>query len=135
MKVSRNQLKNVVKECLMEILAEGLLHEVADAPKKKRLTRPRKAAQPVEQKEDRFASAVNETVSGLTNDPIMTSIFRDTAMTTLQDQMSGETPSKTSSGNTLVNEQHTQGPELGDLFGETADRWASLAFPEKKTLP
>ena len=64
----------------------------------------------------------------------MTSIFRDTAMTTLQDQMGGETTPQVTSGNSLVNE-NAQGAELEDFFSEASDRWASLAFAEKKTMP
>jgi len=137
MKVSRNQLKGIVKECLMEILAEGLLHESAVVPKKAKL-KSRKSTQKivenVEPKEDKFIAAVNDTVAGLTNDPIMTNIFRDTAMTTLQDQLGSETSPQAASGNSLMNEQ-AQGAELEDLFGEASDRWASLAFTEKKVMP
>ena len=138
-KVSRNQLKGIVKECLMEILAEGLLHESPAAPKRRQLNkRPKRSAALVNEakpQEDRFSAAVESTVSGLTNDPIMSSIFRDTAMTTLQDQMGGETGQQVSGGSNLVNEGHGQGAELEDLFGEATDRWASLAFTEKKTMP
>jgi len=136
-KVSRNQLKGIVKECLMEILAEGLLHEESSAPERTQLkaSRPKqKIAENVEPELDKFEAAVNDTVSGLTNDPIMTSIFRDTAMTTLQDQMGGETTPQVTSGNSLVNE-NAQGAELEDFFSEASDRWASLAFAEKKTMP
>ena len=139
MKVSRNQLKNVVKECLMEILAEGLLHESSDAPSRSRVAKkPKRKSTSMNASRpsvDKFESAVNETVSGLTSDPIMTSIFRDTAMTTLQDQLGGETGQQVTGGSNLVNEGHGQGAELEDLFGEATDRWASLAFTEKKTMP
>ncbi len=126
MKVSRNQLKSVVKECLMEILAEGLLHGEVAGPQKKAKKRHvvKEAADPVS---DNFDSAVNRTVSSLTNDSIMSSILADTAKTTFQEQLQAE-KSPRSAGVTM-NESTA---DLGDAFGDSADRWASLAFPEKK---
>ena len=135
-KVSRNQLKGIVKECLMEILAEGLLHEESSPRNTQLRTKKpkRKIAENIEPKTDKFETAVNDTVASLTNDPIMSNIFRDTAMTTLQDQLGGETSPQAVGGNNLMNEQ-AQGAELEDLFGEASDRWASLAFTEKKVMP
>jgi hypothetical protein len=126
MKVSRNQLKSVVKECLMEILAEGLLHGEGVIPQK----RPKKNMVVNEAhapEVDRFDKAVTRTVGNLTNDSIMSSILADTAKTTYQEQLSAEK----APGNprSRVNESSA---ELGEVFGEQADRWASLAFPEKK---
>ena len=133
MKVSRNQLKGIVKECLMEILAEGLLSESVPTPKTKRRSAVA-ALTEAPPKKDKFAAAVDTAVAGLTNDPIMSSIFRDTAMTTLQDQLGGETNPQASAGTNLINEQSSP-DNLDDIFGEQSARWASLAFPEKKTLP
>jgi len=136
-KLSRNQLKGIVKECLMEILAEGLLHETA-APKKTRTKRTRKPQQSIAESitppHDGFDDAVNHAVSGLTNDPIMSEIFRDTAMTTLQEQMGAEKNPRAVVGGDRATQQ-VAGSDLDDLFGESADRWANLAFAEKKDRP
>jgi len=123
----------------MEILAEGLLHDSpSSSTKPTRLkARPKPVATVVEHIEpetDKFETIVNDTVSGLTNDPIMTSIFRDTAMTTLQNQLNGEVSTRPSSPGSLLNEQATD-TELEDTFGEARDRWANLAFAEKKIRP
>jgi len=135
-KVSRDQLKGIVKECLMEILAEGLLHDSSSPRKKAKSHQPRvpSLVETREPAQDKFTAAVDSAVSGLTNDPIMTSIFRDTAMTTLQEQLSGETNPQVSPRTNLVNEKSTP-DDLGDLFGDAAGRWADLAFTEKKTMP
>lgn len=126
MKVSRNQLKSVVKECLMEILAEGLLHGEAVIPQKKskknRVVNEAKSVEP-----DPFDVAVERTVSNLTNDSVLSSILADTAKTTYQNQLTAEKSPRNSLSR--VNES-TQ--DLDGMFGESADRWASLAFPEKK---
>ncbi len=137
MKLSRNQLKGIVKECLMEILAEGLLHESPAVPKKKKRKQQLATNIPTlveasEPEEDKFAAAVENAVSGLTNDPIMSSIFKDTAMTTLQEQINGEKHRQVVPQNFGA---QAQSDDLDNLFGEAADRWASLAFTEKKTMP
>ena len=126
MKVSRNQLKGIVKECLMEILAEGLLHGETGAPQKKVKKRQtiKESATP---KNNEFEMAVQQTVSGLTNDSIMSSILADTAKTTFQDQLQAEKSPR--SAGVAMNESTA---DLGDAFGDSANRWASLAFPEKK---
>jgi hypothetical protein len=137
-KVSRNQLKGIVKECLMEILAEGLLHEEPSSPKRRHPGRPRKTTQSivehVESQDDPFDIAVNNTVSGLTDNPIMTDIFRDTAMTTLQEQLGAEKNPRAVSGGDAASHE-VAGAEINDLFPEASDRWASLAFAEKKDRP
>ena len=110
----------------MEILAEGLLHGEAIAPQKKVKKRQavREAAEP---KKDNFDLAVSRTVSSLTNDSVMSSILADTAKTTFQDQLQAEKSPR--SAGVPMNESTA---DLGDAFGDSANRWASLAFPEKK---
>ncbi len=118
----------------MEILAEGLLSESVPTPKKKRRAVAPSLTEAPPPKKDKFTAAVDSTVAGLTSDPIMSSIFRDTAMTTLQDQLGGETNPQVTAGTNLINEQAST-DNLDDVFGEASERWASLAFPEKKTMP
>ena len=126
MKVSRNQLKGIVKECLMEILAEGLLHGEVAGPQKKAKKR-QAIKESTTPKNNEFEMAVQQTVSGLTNDSIMSSILADTAKTTFQDQLQAEKSPR--SAGAIMNESTA---DLGDAFGDSANRWASLAFPEKK---
>lgn len=110
----------------MEILAEGLLHGEASAPQKKAKKR-QVVKEAVEPMNNDFDTAVSRTVSSLTNDSIMSSILADTAKTTFQEQLQAE-KSPRSAGVTM-NESTS---DLGDAFGDSANRWASLAFPEKK---
>ena len=110
----------------MEILAEGLLHGESVAPQKKQKKRNvvKESATP---KNNEFDMAVQRTVQGLTNDSIMSSILADTAKTTFQDQLQAEKSPRGAAA--PINESTS---DLGDAFGESAQRWASLAFPEKK---
>ena len=110
----------------MEILAEGLLHGEAVAPQKKAKKRPvmKESSLP---KNNEFEMAIQKTVGSLTNDSIMSSILADTAKTTFQDQLQAEKSPR--SAGAIMNESTA---DLGDAFGDSANRWASLAFPEKK---
>ena len=69
----------------------------------------------------------------MTSDPVLSSILADTAKTTLQEQRGAEstgpggvsiTTSMAGDGAARVAAQST--PE--DLFGESANKWADLAF-------
>ena len=126
-KMTREKLKGIVKECLVEILAEGLNGKSPEAgPSKKK-----RRAQAAEEKRlaehrKKFEYKVEDTVSGLTDDPIMASIFKDTASTTLQEQYErqGAAPS-------LVDPTQGSGVSLDGLFGNASSNWEKLAFESK----
>ena len=149
-KMRKSQLKEIVKECLVEILSEGLSSNSQAAAmltsrtsnkrvneglahSKKPTTRRKTALDRINYGESpRLDSAIENSVSTLTSDPIMQSIFNDTARTTLQEQ--------------LANESHDHGPasqtasdsaslamsqsDPMDVFSESANNWATLAFSD-----
>ena len=140
-KVSRSVLKQVVKECLIEILFEGIDSEgnedrypLAQMSEGRRQRKPKSKRAPKRPALDKikFNSAVEESVDSLTADPVMSQIFQDTARTTLQEQYaaSERSPSANAvqsgqmadSSARLVNDNG-----IDDLF-EGADKWADLAF-------
>jgi len=125
-KLNRNQLKGIVKECLLEILSEGLLAETTT-------TRPKKQArvrntEPARNKN--FDAAINESVQGLTDNPVMADIFADTARTTLQEQLGAETGGPMATGGDAATRQMGDS-DPDEVFGDVASRWASLAFAKK----
>ena len=127
MKVTKQALKKLVKECLVEILSEGL----GDKQKKRMSKTPSRSAQPRRRAPDlvHFNDTVNEAVGALTNDPVMASIFEDTAKTTLQEQISAGTPAQASHPGGLSSPN--SGELIGDpseIFETSAKNWASLAF-------
>jgi len=125
-KLNRNQLKGLVKECLMEILSEGLLAETTQASSPRR-TRKR-SVEPA--RNENFDTAINESVQGLTDNPVMADIFADTARTTLQEQLGAEKGGPMISGGDSATRQMA-GSDPDEVFGDAANRWASLAFAEK----
>jgi len=143
-KVSRNVLKGIVKECLIEILAEGLIGTasapstdtlesmLSEAPKKKpgRRRKPR-SKQPIPDNAA-FNNAVAGSVKTLTDDEMMASIFADTAKTTLQEQLGAE-----SKGPALADSASRKMDQLDpiDAFGaegQPDDHWARLAFGDSQ---
>ena len=134
-KVKRSVLKEIVKECLLEILFEGIDSESGyeeEEPIREARTQ-RRAPRPSPQQMKRTKSprrlrenVVQAAVSELTSDPTMASIFADTAQTTLQEQNESK-GTYIPADNAASAVQSTE--DLGDLF-EGAGNWAALAFGE-----
>jgi hypothetical protein len=135
MKLKKSDFKQLIKECLMEILVEGFGNElsvVAEAyshkksngasPRLKQKKRmPRRSQVEAQQV---VPEPLMENVKLLSDDPIMASIFVDTAKTTLQEQRGG-TP--------LVTAQNSDNAtmlaaQLDPVELEGSSKWADLAF-------
>lgn len=152
-KMTKNDLKDIVKECLIEILAEGLVSrpqkEVASARKSKRLRESLSTAstgtggkfkkpsylQGIEKSEKPNLSRekikkFKDVANSITTDPIMSEMLADTAQTTLQEQFAAEGRQgyvPTGTGDDAQKIVESNNPE--DIFGaEAASKWASLAF-------
>ena len=136
-KISRNALKGLVKECLVEILAEGLLAEEKPASNKKSLressnskrrnTTRRPALDQIRMGEKERPS-INPTLPDV-KDPIMASIFADTAANTFQTQVMAEQKSSTAQRMThgdAATKAMAQNDPM-DIF-DGANNWAKLAF-------
>ena len=129
-KVSRTVLKNLVKECLVEILAEGLVganKTIQESKVNKKRTPPKKKRTP---RSVEVAQPIPGTIREITEDPILQSIFADTAKTTLVEQTKADNNSRVI-GNDRIS-QAVDAAEPSELFGEAANNWAALAFAEKK---
>ena len=139
-KVKRSVLKEIVKECLLEILFEGIDSEPGydEEPIREARQPQRRAPRPSskrdlaaavdrqtrkEQVKDNYVeSAVNE----LTSDPMMAAIFTDTAKTTLQEQKNAQ-GRRMPADNAAAAVESVE--DMSDIF-EGANNWASIAFGE-----
>ena len=143
MKISKLKFKSLIKECLVELLAEGLgadsLNESitnvrrpstqsrstsTHPSKQKQQSSPRRSQDALE---PQMRAAVDEVSKG---NPELASILAETAMTTFREQSngnyndSGSTRQLDGVAGAIVNEST---PE--DLFGEdVASKWSELAF-------
>ena len=169
-KKSKLALKGIVKECLLEILAEGLvgsnnatlcdtrelrgtlqesyeklpgrnisetkLNLPSQKTKKGQLRQSKRPSylDSIKHGVDNTdiseeANYVKKQVATLTDDPIMSEIFADTALTTLKEQKEGSRPSGPSisaNGDQVAKIVDQSSPE--ELFGESTSKWANLAF-------
>ncbi len=151
-KLDKNTLKSIVKECLIEILSEGLtngntqkLSESINNNTNTKIKAEEKINSiPVQNKKniakilpqkkqinENFIDKTQQIIKKTTNDPILAEIFADTALTTLQEQNSAD--NKTSF-NPKSNDQYKNfmnENDPSDIFGEASNNWANLAFRDK----
>ena len=138
-KLNKSALKEIIKECLVEILSEGLgapsgeqLYESIDRARQKKKQRSKTARRRPALDSVKFNQRVDESVSSITSDPVMASIFKDTAKTTLQEQMNsnsgapGHLDQIAASGDAAAKAVSKSDPT--QIFGESSRNWATLAF-------
>ena len=152
-KLTRSAIKSIVKECLIEILQEGLAPEASfiNESKKSRIrsnvSKKRRTREPVRRMgldKIEFSSQnmshnqnldrnIREAANSMTSDPVLSSILEDTGKTTLQEQIvaeqkgpAGMTIPTSMAGDSMARMAAMSDPE--DLFGESASKWADLAF-------
>lgn len=136
MKISRDYLKGIVKECLLELLSEGL--GSLSSPNKKvseqRAVPVRSSVRPsspLDAPRVVQSAALREAVKQESGgDPVLESILADTAKTTLPGFLANDRGQAMPTGPGASPEQHVVSQTTPEqLFGEeAAGRWASLAF-------
>lgn len=135
-KVSRKMLKSIVKECLVEILAEGLA-----GGNSQELNESISSVKPSRALDNNFFSnkkSVNENfedntrkiISHATKDPVMAELLADTAQTTLQEQNGADRPNQFTAKPTDAYSQIASESDPMDLFGGSSNNWAALAFSD-----
>jgi len=136
MKLSRDHLKEIVKECLVEILSEGMgPTRLKESFTKKKVQTfnsaldqpafPRKTAHDDILNKKRLSEVIKSEAKG---DPILASILADTASTTLPNMLMSEGNKQMQAPVGSV-ERVVASHTPQDLFGdEAASKWATLAF-------
>ena len=155
MKLSRDDLKNIVKECLVEILSEGLTQtsvQINESRATQRQDRqvvqkpmparsgvadkisflPRAAENPAPRK----PSIDRNAIKTATSDPLLQEMLADTAARgpvisddSRMSQMMQESAISVQ-GDVAAKAMLRSDPT--DIFGDAASKWATLAFTEKK---
>jgi len=150
-KISRELLKGIVKECLVEILSEGLstktsssgasLNEVTHKkPRRSKKQEPvrRKAADLVSfgETKNKQSDALNQRITAAAGgNSIMESILRDTAKNTLPTMLAADNRKDRGMAERLSRgDQATRAMADADPMSvfEGASNWAALAFAEKQ---
>jgi hypothetical protein len=165
-RMKRKQLKKIIKECLFEILIEGLgtesLLEHTQQPAPRRVSPPSQRSQdptrnelmamlmqqkagndrfdpsldtPISQKprQNNTKALVENSISKLTNDPVMSQIFADTAA---HAAASGVKMNSTSTASAMqqMNTPQTDIPldAIASLGGVNPASWSAMAFTDSK---
>lgn len=123
----KRKIKPIIKECIYEILSEGLFKENINQDLKNtfddqnEIKTRKKENFSRKTKNKFFESKLDETVNKTTKDPVLAEILRDTAMTTLQEQIDAD---KSSYSNLAIDKVNN----IDESFGEASNNWAHLAF-------
>lgn len=138
-KVSKSLLKEIVKECLVEILAEGLTGGNVDTLKEsvenvsyahnrniKSMLPPKKSKKVVN---ENFKENTRKVISAATSDPVMAALLEDTANTTLQEQNSADGAKFAAKPQDELSQVVAEA-DPSELFGEASNNWAHLAFSD-----
>ena len=158
-KLTRAAIKEIVKECLVEILQEGLDSTdvmvesrgrksqskglMREATSSSRGSSSRGSAldnitygqKNKSIKNESFESNVEKITSQMTSDPVLSSILADTARTTLQEQTVAEVKGPgsslvaTSAAGDRAARDMSKSDPL-DIFSESSQKWAALAFSD-----
>jgi hypothetical protein len=156
-KMTKNMLKGIVKECLVELLAEGLGQAEVPLLESRRPARANRQSQ--NKKRNTIFDQIDQTFAGqepktgfneaiaqaartASADPMMQAILTDTAKTTLQEQLRHE-PRSANAGPQFLEDNETalaQAPGAGlditSLFGEATNNWSEvLDRADAKKLP
>ncbi len=146
-KLTKSVIKDIVKECLVELLRDGLSESKESDSLKETLYRSTQPGRAKSKKSKKSTSShldkisfdrqakqkmalIDKTARSVTSDPVLSDMLADTAMTTLQEQAAAEgkrsfTP--TGTGDKAQRIVESASPE--ELFGEeSAGKWAHLAF-------
>ncbi len=140
-KLTKAALKSIVKECLFEILLDAsdsgdVMQEnrttqlVERSRKMTKKSRPKKLHPALDNMSYDKAPPKEPKINteGLTSDPVMSAIFKDTAETTLREQAAAERGAPIAGGDAAALAASNNNPT--DLFGESAKNWAALAFSD-----
>ena len=136
-KVSRKMLKSIVKECLVEILAEGLtggntqelsesISSIKPSLSQDTFSNNKKVVN------EKFEDNTKKVIAHATKDPVMAELLADTAQTTLQEQNGADRPNQFTAKPTDTYSKAVSEADPMEMFGGSSNNWAALAFSDSK---
>lgn len=127
------EFKSIIKECLLEILAEGLGNSLDETfVRKQKIEKINERKKDIDRMQERKRS-VADTVSYATSDPVMGEILRHTAQTTFVEQSNNEIvrDPRMLMAQDGMPQVGSSGPGI-DIDGMFSEVWAEAAFSQKK---
>lgn len=138
--MTKTELKSIIKECLLEILTDGLGESLNEVKQKKVQAQKIVEAKEHERRMQMRKKEVADSVSYVTDDPILRKVLSHTAQTTLKEQMANDrTPqnhriSMNEPAGDIVDDLPAGDPgvDISSIFGGSSKNWAAAAFSTKK---
>lgn len=140
--MTKTELKSIIKECLLEILTDGLGESLNEVKQKKVQAQKIVEAKEHERRMQLRKKEVADSVSYVTDDPILRKVLSHTAQTTLKEQMANDrVPSNVRNVMQESNDDFDDvgapsgdpGIDISSIFGGATKNWAAAAFaPSKK---
>jgi len=141
--MTKNELKSIIKECLLEILTDGLGESLNEVKQKKvqaqKLVEEKEHARRMQLRKKEVA----DSVSFVTNDPVLRKVLSHTAQTTLKEQIQNDripqnVRSQMSAQSDDFDDMSTSsgdpGLDISSIFGGASKNWAAAAFAPKKNI-
>jgi isochorismate synthase EntC len=140
MNSAKNVLKSLVKECLVEILSEGIGNSSQISEQK--IIRDKKKSQIHQQKikntileKKQKNNNMENIISSIADNDLMKSILSDTANTTLVEQLNHEKSNHKMNGSEIQqNFSLNEGPgvDIDSIISENKNNWNLMAFGNVK---
>jgi len=134
--MTKTELKSIIKECLLEILTDGLGESLNEASQRKKVSKQIIEKKETDRRMIQQKREVGNTISAVTSDPILQSVLAHTAKTTLREQLQNDrTPRVSGEGFTDDFEGMGGGDpglDISQIFGSASKNWSEAAFSDKK---
>lgn len=141
--MTKTELKSIIKECLLEILTDGLGESLNEVKQKKQQTQKIVEAKEHERRMQLRKKELADSVSYVTDDPVLRKVLSHTAQTTLKEQMANDrVPSNVRNVMQESADEFEEGAgtmpgdpgiDISSIFGGATKNWAAAAFaPGKK---
>ena len=138
--MNKSELKSIIKECLLEILTDGLGESLNEVKQKKIQAQKMVEAKEHERRMQLRKKEVADSVSYVTDDPILRKVLSHTAQTTLKEQMANDRVPQNQKMTMRESSREDlddlppgdPGIDISSIFGGASKNWAAAAFGSKK---
>ena len=137
-KLTKNGLKTIIKECLLEILSEGLGSSINEVSLKNRSNQSLQERKFHEATINDRQRRLDESIKFASNgDGVLADIFAHTAQTTLKERAANEIPGQSINNHLFDSSEISQdGPGIdltsSNVFAQASRDWSAMAFSAKK---
>ncbi len=142
--MTKTELKSIIKECLLEILTDGLGAGLNEVKQKKNQSQKLMEEKEHARRTQLRKKEIADSVSLATNDPVLREVFAHTANVTMREQMDADRQPQNYSMQSQVSSHYDDddsthqttsggGIDISSIFGgAVSKKWENNAFSSKK---